>query len=326
MEDLLIKLAIEAPLIALAYIFLALVYRGIDRKIHAQMQWRIGPPLRQPFYDVRKLLSKQNIVPENSIAWMFNSMPKIALISALAVLFYLPFGPIDPVLSQYGDLIIILYLLAIPPLAMALGGFASGSPYSTIGSQRELVVMMSYEFPLAITIATLAYLVGGNTAFSLTTVSSASVWSLVGPVGFIGLWILLIVILASTPAKLGKIPFDVSKAEVEVASGPMAEYSGRNLALFYLSDAVKTIAIISLVVAIFFPYHISPILGATGMVGQAIDVLFYLAKVLAIMLVVVTFVRTAFARLKIDQFSKLFLGTVSASSLLGLVLIWIGGL
>ncbi len=223
-------------------------------------------------------------------------------------------------------MIIILYLLAIPPLAIALGGFASGSPYSTIGSQREIVMMMSYEFPLAITIATVAYLVGGEAAFSLTTIAAAQIWTLVGPVGFVGLVLLLGVLLATTPAKLSKVPFDISKADVEISGGPMAEYSGKNLAMFYLADAVKTIAILAIVVAIFFPFQLSPILGITGIAATAIDISFYLLKILLLMIVVVTFIRTIFARLKIDQFSRLFLESVSALSLLGLVLIWVGGL
>ena len=51
-------------------IFFGLVYKGIDRKLAAHMQGRIGPPIRQPFRDVRKLFVKENIVPENAIPWI----------------------------------------------------------------------------------------------------------------------------------------------------------------------------------------------------------------------------------------------------------------
>ena len=33
---------------------------GLDRKISARMQGRVGPPLLQPYYDVRKLIEKDN--------------------------------------------------------------------------------------------------------------------------------------------------------------------------------------------------------------------------------------------------------------------------
>jgi len=35
---------------------------GIDRKITARMQGRVGPPILQPFYDVGKLFEKERVV------------------------------------------------------------------------------------------------------------------------------------------------------------------------------------------------------------------------------------------------------------------------
>ena len=83
----------------------------------------------------------------------------------------------------------------------------------------------------------------------------------VGILAFIGFIILLLVIIIVTPAELSKIPFDAPEAETEIAGGLLAEYSGRNLAMFYLTDGVKTVVMASIIVALFFPYNISPILG-----------------------------------------------------------------
>ena len=63
-------------------VLLGLVYKGLDRKLAAQMQGRIGPPIRQPFYDVVKLMVKENIVPEHAVGWLYNLMPVIALVAA----------------------------------------------------------------------------------------------------------------------------------------------------------------------------------------------------------------------------------------------------
>ena len=68
-----------------------------------------------------------------------------------------------PLASGFGDLILVLYLLMIPSLAMVIGGFASGSPYATVGSQREMATMIAYEFPFAIIIITIAYMLKTNT-------------------------------------------------------------------------------------------------------------------------------------------------------------------
>ena len=71
--------------VALAFfgIFFGLIYKGIDRKISAHMQGRIGPPIRQPFRDVAKLFTKENIVPENAIPWIYHLTPIIGLVASI---------------------------------------------------------------------------------------------------------------------------------------------------------------------------------------------------------------------------------------------------
>ncbi|NCC93898.1 MAG: NADH-quinone oxidoreductase subunit H, partial [Opitutae bacterium] len=132
---------------------------GLDRVVAARMQARIGPPVRQPFIDIAKLLTKQNIVPANAIPWLFNGAPLVALAGSITLLLYIPLSSFGflPVLGAYGDLVLILYLLAIPALAMVVGGLSSGSPYATIGAQREMVTMIAYELPLAATIIAFAW-------------------------------------------------------------------------------------------------------------------------------------------------------------------------
>ncbi len=102
-----------------------LLILGIDRKFAAHMQARVGPPILQPFTDVRKLLLKENVVPENAIPWLFNAAPVLGLASSLTILLYLPIGGVPALFGGNGDVILIMYLLTIPALAMVAGGFAS---------------------------------------------------------------------------------------------------------------------------------------------------------------------------------------------------------
>lgn len=304
---------------------LGMLYKGIDRKLAAQMQSRIGPPLRQPFYDVVKLMTKENIVPEHAVGWLFNLMPVISLVAVATLLFYIPLGGFAPLLGGYGDLILIIYLLAVPSLAMMIGGFAASSPFATVGAQREMVMMMAYEFPLAVTFVSLAWrlstLLPGQHVFSLSVLGAHPLWAVVGPLGVIGLLLLLLALLVVTPAELAKIPFDIPEAETEIAGGLMAEYSGRNLAMFYLADAIKMVVMASLTVALFFPYGLAAVFGVSGFLGGLIDVIFYLVKVFAVILVAVVTVRVGFARLKIAQATRLFWLPVTGVSLLGLLLL-----
>jgi formate hydrogenlyase subunit 4 len=327
MNDLVLLLLkiIGAIIIAFLGVVIGLLYKGIDRKLAARMQARVGPPIRQPFIDFFKLMIKENIVPENAVPWIFNGVPIMTLVSSISILFYLPISNISPLLSGYGDIILIIYLLTLPAVGMVVGGFASGSPYANVGAQREMVMMMSYELPLVTTVVALGWKLSQVypqlNVFSLAIINAHPIWGLVGPLGFVGALLLLITLAIVTPGELSKIPFDVPEAETELAGGLLVEYSGRNLAIFSLADAVKTIVMTSLTVVLFFPYNLSPLFALSGVFALIIDLLFFFVKLFLVMFMEVTFIRVAAARLKIDQVSYAYWVPLSIIGLLGLALI-----
>ncbi len=325
MNELLFYKILAMPIVAVLGMVLGLLFNGIDRVLAARMQARIGPPVTQPFRDIRKLLLKENIVPRNAVKWLFNSMPVLALTASITILLYVPIGGLAPVLQGYGDLILLLYLLLLPSLAMVIGGFASASPYATVGSQREMVTMLGFEFPFAIAVVSVAWLLSSAThglpVFSLGVIASNPVWLLVGPLGFVGLAILFLVLLFVMPGELGQVPFDAAEAETEIAGGVLVEYSGRNLALFYLADAVKTVALASIVVAMFLPFGIAEGLGLAGLGATAAEALFYLLKLFIAIFLGRIFIRVAIPRLRITQVVKAYWGYANAAALAGLLLI-----
>ena len=309
-------------------IFAGLWFSGIDRVLAARMQARIGPPLRQPFIDMAKLMLKQNIVPVNAIPWLFNGAPLLALASAVTILLYIPMASFTalPVLEGHGDLVLIMYLLLIPALAMVAGGLSSGSPYATLGAQREMVTMIAYELPLAATVIAFAWKfasMGLPNPFSLATVAANPVWTLVGPVGLVGLFLLLATMILVVPGELGRIPFDAPEAETEIAGGLLVEYSGRNLALFYLSLAVKTIVVTSLIVALFFPWNFTQLFPITccPATAMAADVAFFLFKLLVVMFFSVTLIRISVARFRITQVVDVYWKILGVVALVGLALV-----
>jgi formate hydrogenlyase subunit 4 len=314
-----------ALIIAILGVIVGLFYKGIDRKLAAMLQSRVGPPIRQPFLDFFKLMIKENIIPENAIPWVFNGAPVLALVSTITILFYIPFGPIPALLGNSGDLILIAYLLAIPAIALVAGGFSSGSTYASIGAQREMVLMMSYELPLVTTIIVLGWRLNlaypGLKVFSLAALSANPIWGLIGPLGFIGALLLLFTLVVVTPAELSIVPFDIPEAETELAGGVLVEYSGRNLALFELANAVKMIVMGSLTIVLFFPYNLAPLLSLTGFLAYIVDILFFFFKLFVVIFFEATFIRVALARLKINQASTAYLIFLSAIGLMGLLLI-----
>lgn len=308
-------------------IVFGLLLLGIDRKIHAHMQGRIGPPIRQPFVDTLKLFCKDSVVPDNAIPWLFNFAPVLAVASAITILLYLPAGSFMlPVFGESGDLILIMYLLTVPSLAMVAGGFASGSPYATVGSQREMVTMMAYEFPLAIAIIAIAWrlsVAGVAAPFSVATIASTPIWSVVGPFGLLGVLILLIVLAWVTPAELSRVPCDSPEAETEICGGLLVEYSGRNLAMFLVSLGVKTVAMSSLAVVLFLPWNISWFVALTPVAAMAADFIFFLLKVLVVTVLSVTVVRTCMARFRINHVVSIYWGIFGGLGIIGLLLIMI---
>lgn len=319
-------LAVVGGIVAITVfgIVAGLVFLGIDRKVTAHMQARIGPPIRQPFRDFLKLLCKDSSVPENAIPWIFNGAPLLALASSIVILLYLPIGSFLPVFGSYGDLILVMYLLTIPALAMVGGGFASGSPYATVGSQREMVTMISYEFPLAIAIIAIAWrlsVAGIADPFSIGTIAANPVWGVAGPLGIIGFLILLVVLTWVTPAELSRVPCDTPEAETELAGGLLVEYSGRNLALFSLASGVKTVAMASLAVALFLPWNVSSFVALSPVVAYGADFAFYLVKLFAVIFFSVSIIRVGMARFRITHVVSVYWGYLAGLGLIGLLFI-----
>jgi len=316
----------SAIVVVISAIF-GMLYRGIDRKLVAHMQGRVGPPVVQPFRDMQKLLMKESIIPRGAIPWLFTAAPFLAIISTGVLLLYIPLFGQPALLGRYGDVILVLYLLIVPSLAFVAGGFASSSPYATVGSQREMIIMMSYELPLAVVVLAIAWKISQVTTFNpflMNTIGAYPIWSLVGPVGVAGVVLMLLALSVVTVGEAAKVPFDIAEAETEIAGGLLVEYSGRNLLLFYLSDVIKAFAMVALVVALFVPYNLSPYIGVrAALPAGIIDGLFFLVKVFVIMFFSITLIRAGMARFKISQASAVYVLAMTAIALVGMLLIWV---
>ncbi|HEY8350221.1 MAG TPA: complex I subunit 1 family protein [Clostridia bacterium] len=263
----------------------ALLCEYIDRKVYARLQNRMGPPWYQPLADFLKLLGKETIIPADANRSMFQILPVISLSAVAAAFIYVPVLGASAVYSFEGDLIVVLYLLTIPTMCEFLGGWYSRSVYSTIGSVRTLTQMFAYEVPLFMALLAPALI--------------AKTWSVTGMTSFYSehpLYVLFnipafLTALIAVQGKLERAPFDSPEAETEIVSGALVEYSGKLLALFRMSMDCELVVMASLISAIFLPFM-------TGIV--ILDFILYFAKTLAVLLVL-TLMRAAMARLRVDQ-------------------------
>ena len=139
---------------------------GIDRKLVARMQKRVGPPILQPFYDFFKLCGKETIIPAAASKTTFLLAPLVGLAALVVLQLFIPIRGFSA-FSGTADVIVLLYLLLIPALAGILGAAASGSPYAGVGLSREMVTVIACELPLVLVLLAIAKAVGDGTGAGL---------------------------------------------------------------------------------------------------------------------------------------------------------------
>ena len=291
---------------------------GIDRKLVAKMQKRVGPPILQPFYDFFKLCGKETIIPASASKTTFLMAPLVGLAALVVIQLFIPVFSFSA-FSGMADVIVILYLLLIPAMSIILGGAASGSPYAGVGLSREMVTIISCELPLVLILLavgkTVGSFLGTGITFSLTDIAAyqAANGSLITKASMIPAAIAMLLVI---PGETGNHPFDAAEAETEICEGLLAEYSGAPLAVYKLTHAVKMLTLTSLFVALF--------LGGIGTGIMLVDgiILFLLCVVLTIL--TISLVHAVTARLKIEQIFKYYWTVVSGLALISLVLAWYG--
>ncbi|MCU0242208.1 MAG: NADH-quinone oxidoreductase subunit H [Vicinamibacteria bacterium] len=259
---------------------------GIIRKVTARfIQSRQGPPILQPYYDLLKLLGKEDI-ESGEVPVMQRLSAYLALGASLSLATLVPMGARAP-MGEGADAILLVYVLTLCGVSTLLAGLAAGSPYSMMGVSRGMMTMLALEPILAV-----AVIVGALRAGSLR-LDDVLYGSLFAPGG--AYWssaIVLLILILSLQAFVERMPFDIAEAETEIMEGAFVEYSGPKLALFKYSQSVRMFVYIALFFSLIWPlgrHWIFP-LGLAALIGQVL---------LAVLLV--TLISATHARYRIDQ-------------------------
>lgn len=282
----------------------------IDRKVTARVQWRVGPPWYQPFIDIVKLLGKETIIPKNANRATFLSAPIIGLACVTLVSTFLWIMNIWPGKGFIGDIIVVLYLLAIPSICIIMGGFASGNPVASLGASREMKLVLSYELPFVLAMLVPIIKSGGmikiGELLKFQAAGGAFAMSISGILA-------LIVAIISMQAKLGLVPFDIPEAETEIMSGPFIEYSGTPLAIFRLTKAMMLFILPVFVVIMFM-----------GGIDVGVPSVFWGILKYVLLLVLIVLIRNTNPRLRIDHAIKFFWGPMTGLAILAIILAFLG--
>lgn len=283
-----------------------------ERKFSAWMQYRIGPNrvgpfgLLQPLADGVKFIFKEELTPDGANKLMFRAAPILAALPSMMTIAVIPFAP-DVVIAgkNFGTLAVaeldvgILYILALGGLAIygvILGGWASNSKYSLMGSLRASAQMISYELTLILTILAVVLMAGSLNLREIVeaqpTIGEWHVWS--QPLAFV-------MFVVATFAETNRHPFDFSECEPELVGGFHTEYSAMKWALFYIGEYSAMTMMSCLTVVMFLGGWSVPFWeNAPWFVGLAA----FLAKA-SFFLFLFLWVRWSLPRFRFDQLMRL---------------------
>ena len=286
------------------YVLLAsLLASWVNRKLKARLQWRVGPPFMQPLIDVVKLFGKESVAPSTASPLIYDIAPAIAFASALTLALIVPLGLEEPILRGGGDLIMILYVLSLIPGMMILGGYSSGSPYSMLGCRRQVIIMVSVEIPLIISVLTLGVIAGGF------NISKIIAYQEVNGILALKYPLLLLTLLLVYPAEVMMNPLTLTNAETEIVEGPFTEYSGRRLALLELAHLTERFILASLIVDLFF--HLD--------FGIPLANIIYNVTCSLFIIVFYTFIEAVSSRIRIIEAVKWYIVFTNIICIIGLI-------
>ena len=234
-----------------------------ERKVSAWMQYRHGPNrvgpwgLLQPIADGIKFIFKESLTPDGANKWLFRFAPMIAAVPAMLAIAVIPFGPAIPFIPgdhkyfSIADLDIgLMYLLAIGGLSVygvIMGGWASNSKFSLLGSLRASAQMISYELTLILAILAVVAISGSLSLRGVVESQAGPIWEwnvFHQPLAF-----LLFSVAAF--AETNRHPFDFAECEPELVSGFHTEYSSMRFALFALGEYCAMVVMASLWTTLF---------------------------------------------------------------------------
>jgi NADH-quinone oxidoreductase subunit H len=280
-----------------------------ERKLLGRFQARYGPNrvgpfgLMQPLAEIVKFATKEPFRPSTSVGVLYRVAPAISIVTAVTALAIIPFGDVQNIFGTkvglYGVDVTVgpLYVFALAGISfygILLGGWASGSKYSFLGSMRGAAQLISYEVAQALSLVGVVITAG---TLSLTGIVHAQdgMWYIVPQ--FVGFLIFMVASFAET----NRAPFDLVEADAELVAGYFTEYGGTPFVAYLFAEYTNMIVVAGLVTTMFLGGWLLP--GNPDIPGW-IDPFIVLAK-MALVLTFFIWIRATLPRLRYDQLMSL---------------------
>jgi NADH-quinone oxidoreductase subunit H len=291
-----VKAFVIINLLLLTFAYMTLV----ERKLIGRMQLRYGPNragprgILQPIADLVKLIRKEAFYPATAIEVLYISAPALSAATALAAFAVIPFGQgwhigyyISGQVANVSIGLILLFALgSVGIYGFIVGGWASDSKYSLLGSMRTCAQLVSYEVSLALSVLGVILMAGSLSLVDIVHEQEANWWFALPQ--FVG----LIVFFVAGVAETNRAPFDLPEAETELVAGYLTEYSGMRFGLFSMAEYVNMIVLSALCVTLFFGGWLGP--------WEPLGPLWFVLKLLVVIFIFI-WLRTTVPRLRYDQ-------------------------
>jgi NADH-quinone oxidoreductase subunit H len=322
-------IALIEAVVIVNLLLLALSYTTwLERKLLGRMQNRYGPNragpfgLLQPFADLIKMIRKEAFYPAAASNLPYIVAPALSATMALLAFAVIPFGAgwtvngwhVNGVVADVPiGLIVIFALGSIGIYGFVVGGWASESKYSLLGSMRTCAQLVSYEVSLALSVLGVVFMGQSLNLTQIVDKQSATIWFIVPQ--FVGFLVFFIGGVAET----SRPPFDLPEADTELVAGYHTEYSGMRWGLFQMAEYVNLIVLSGLAVTLFF--------GGWNGPWAPLGPLWFVIK-LAIFVSVFIWIRASVPRLRYDQLMrfgwKVLLPVATINALItALLVVWI---
>jgi formate hydrogenlyase subunit 4 len=296
---------------------LAPALTGVTRKMKARLQRRIGPPILQPYRDLRRLFGKDVVLADNS-SWLFRVAPYLIFAATWVAAALVPTFQTGLLFSWAGDLIAIVALLGAARFLQAVAALDTGTSFGGIGASREIMIASLAEPAMIMVVFTVA-LVAGSTQLSTIAAFMADMGGL-----RVSLAMALVALIIVALAENARIPVDNPATHLEltmVHEAMVLEYSGRHLAMVELAASLRLLLYLSLIACVFFPFGL--VADGGGPLAHVGAIAAYLMKIVVASLLLAT-LETSIAKMRVFRVPNL-LGIGLMLGLLGTLLLFVSG-
>ena len=282
---------------------------GLMRKVRCRLEGRVGPPIRQPLLDLRKLARRERTRPDGA-SWIFPLAPLVLVGTTLVIAVIAPLLATDPAFGWSADLFAVVYLLLLGSVALALGALDTGTAFGGMGASRAMTIGALAEPALLVAVLALSVPARSSNLPTIITRSLSHPLWLASPQRLLALVAFLIVIVAES----GRLPVDNPSTHLELTmihEAMVLEYAGPDLALVKLGESMRLVVLVALFADLFLPWGIAAAPGASHL---ALSLVATAAKVAAVGVALAIF-EVAVAKLRLFRVPELLAGAFVLSVL-----------